>query len=53
MRNVQITSHEDCIDRGLEKPKEARYWRMENDFPAEEKMRTEGGIKKDTFSLKL
>ena len=34
-----------CIDRGFAKPKEARYRRMQNDFPAEEKLPTEGGIK--------
>ena len=38
-----------CIDRGFAKPKEARYWRMQNDFPAEEKLPTEGGIKKTRF----
>ena len=38
-----------CTDRGLAKPKEARYWRMQNDFPAEEKLPTEGGIEKTRF----
>ena len=37
------------MDRGFAKPKEARYWRMQNDFPAEEKLTTEGGIKKTRF----
>ena len=36
-----------------ERERERDYWRMENDFPAEEKLPTEGGIKKDTFPLKL
>ena len=43
------TNNITCIDRGLEKPKEARYWRMLNDFPVEEKLPTEGGIKKTRF----
>ena len=38
-----------CTDRGFAKPKEARYWRMQNDFPAEEKPPTEGGIEKTRF----
>ena len=38
-----------CIDKGLAKPKEARYWRMQNDLPAEEKLPTEGGIEKTRF----
>ena len=38
-----------CIDRGLAKLKEARFWRMQNDFPVEEKLPTEGRIKKTRF----
>ena len=36
-------------DRGLAKPKEARYLRMQNNFPGEEQLPTEGGIKKTRF----
>ena len=35
-----------CIGRGLPKPKEAR---MQNDFFSEEKLPTEGGVKKTRF----
>ena len=38
-----------CTDRGLAKTKEARYWRMQNDFPVEEKLPTKGRIKKTRF----
>ena len=37
------------IDRGLAKLKEARYWRMQNDFSANEKLPQEGAIKKTCF----
>ena len=45
LRNNLIT----FVERGLAKPKEARYLRMQNDFPGEEKLPTEGAIKKTRF----
>ena len=48
-RVATYTTNIICIDRGFAKPKEARYWRMQNDFPAEEKLPTEGGIKRTGF----
>ena len=31
------------------RPKEARYWRIQNDFLSKEKLPTEGGIKRTSF----
>ena len=45
----KLRSNITFIDRGLAKPKEARYLRMQNDFPGEEQLPTEGGIKKTRF----
>ena len=49
LRKWEIRKWRQFIDRGLAKPKEARYLRMQNDFPGEEKLPTEGGIKKTRF----
>ena len=45
----KLRSNITFIDRGLAKPKEARYLRMQNDFPGEEQLPTEGAIKKTRF----
>ena len=45
LRNNLIT----FVERGLAKPKDARYLRMQKDFPGEKKLPTEGGIKKTRF----
>ena len=49
LRKWEIRKWRQFIDKGLAKPKEARYLRMQNDFPGEEQLPTEGGIKKTRF----
>ena len=45
----KLRSNITFIDRGLAKPKEARYLRMQNNFPGKEQLPTEGAIKKTRF----